>query len=344
MEAYVDKLAGLEETDKGAANDLAALLSDDGRGMSAEFISGAMEGGEFNKAFVEESLSKAGLTAEDVAAATGKTVEEFWEEVEENARKAQATNDKTYEQLRRVLRKSNKEIDKFGENIQLTTETQANLAEKIVGVTQSAGTEMGGKMKESLDTFLSVAGDDAEKLGEILGSRNWNSAADWEEMYEILSNMGLSHLLDEFETFKQDIYDTGIVVDMANLEKLNTDLAKTRDLIESIESGEQGRTFSKENYEALVAANEDIASQFVQIGDEFHFVGTSLLEVAKTLKSNMYMDLAKAEYQLEKQIQIGESVASFSDKGGAISSSGKKLDALAGTSNWTEEDKREYLE
>jgi hypothetical protein len=32
--------------------------------MSAEFISGAMEGGEFNKTFVEESLSKAGLTAE----------------------------------------------------------------------------------------------------------------------------------------------------------------------------------------------------------------------------------------------------------------------------------------
>jgi hypothetical protein len=56
------------------------------------------------------------------------------------------------------------------------------------------------------------------------------------------------------------------------------------------------------------------------------------------------MDLAKAEYQLEKQVQVGESVASFSEDGGAISSSGKKLDILSGTGNWTEEDKREYLE
>jgi hypothetical protein len=199
-------------------------------------------------------------------------------------------------------------------------------------------------MQESLDTFLNAAGDDAEKLGEALGSINWNSATDWEEMSEVLSNMGMGHLLDEFETFKQDIYDTGVVVDMVNLEKLNTDLTKTRELIESIESGEQGRTFSKENYDALVAANEDIANQFVQIGDEFHFVGTSLLEVAKILKSNMYTDLAKAEYQLEKQVQVGQSVADFSGEGGATSVSGKKLDALAGTGNWTEEDKREYLE
>jgi hypothetical protein len=64
MEEYLDKLTELASQDKAAAKDLSALLSDDGRGMSAEFISGAMKGGEFNKAFVEESLSKAGLTAE----------------------------------------------------------------------------------------------------------------------------------------------------------------------------------------------------------------------------------------------------------------------------------------
>jgi hypothetical protein len=52
----------------------------------------------------------------------------------------------------------------------------------------------------------------------------------------------------------------------------------------------------------------------------------------------------KAEYQLDKQIEVGTSVANFSEAGGVTSSSGKKLDALKGTGNWTEEDMREYLE
>jgi hypothetical protein len=186
--------------------------------------------------------------------------------------------------LNRVLRTNSNEINSFGDTIRLTTETQAGLNEKIIGVAQSAGFETGKKTKGKLDALLALAGPDAEKLGKALDAINWNSAKDWEEMSKILSSMGMDHLIYQFDTFKQYIYDTGIVVDMVNLEKLNTDLTKTRDLIESIRSGEQGRTFSKESYDTLVAANEDIAKEFVQIGNEFHFVGTSLLKVAETLE------------------------------------------------------------
>jgi hypothetical protein len=65
MEDYLDKLTELANADKVAADDLAALLSDDGRSMSATFISSAINSnGTFNKEAVEKLLSKAGLTAE----------------------------------------------------------------------------------------------------------------------------------------------------------------------------------------------------------------------------------------------------------------------------------------
>ena len=94
---YIDKLTKLEETDAKTATNLAALFSDDGRGMSADFISDAMQGDQFNKAAIENLLSKAGFTVEEAATAVGKTVEDFWKEAEDNARKAQITNKKTFE-------------------------------------------------------------------------------------------------------------------------------------------------------------------------------------------------------------------------------------------------------
>jgi hypothetical protein len=51
------------------------------------------------------------------------------------------------------------------------------------------------------------------------------------------------------------------------------------------------------------------------------------------------MELGKASYQLEKQIQVGKSMQDFSQ-----GRSENQLNALNGTNNWTEDQKRQYLE
>jgi hypothetical protein len=52
----------------------------------------------------------------------------------------------------------------------------------------------------------------------------------------------------------------------------------------------------------------------------------------------MVMELGKASYQLEKQIQVGKSMQDFSQ-----GRSENQLNALNGTNNWTEDQKRQYL-
>ena len=337
MEEYLKKLDSL---DSSTARDVSALFSDDGRGMSSDFVDEAVkDDGTFDKAAIEKRAKAMGMTVDEWAESLGKTTEDFWKEAEENARSAKDTNKRTYDQLNRVLGKSDKEIKNFGDNVELSIENQAGLAEKLVGVTQVAGQEAGNTLKAGLDSLLGAAEDNADELAGVLNTVNWNDAESLEELPTILKEMGISVPEDKLNSFIQQIQNTGITVDTVNFEKLNNDLTNTRELIKTIQSGEQGRTFTKENYDTLVAANEDIANQFVQIGDEFHYVGTSLQEVADTLKQNMVMELGKASYQLEKQIQVGKSMQDFSQ-----GRSENQLNALKGTNNWTEDQKRQYLE
>jgi hypothetical protein len=133
MEEYFKKLDSL---DSSTARDVSALFSDDGRGMSSDFVDEAVkDDGTFDKAAIEKRAEAMGMTVDEWAASLGKTTEDFWKEAEENARSAKETNKRTYDQLNRVLGKSNKEIKNFGDNVELSIENQAGLAEKLVGVT-----------------------------------------------------------------------------------------------------------------------------------------------------------------------------------------------------------------
>jgi hypothetical protein len=147
----------------------------------------------------------------------------------------------------------------------LTVENQASLAQKMVGVTQVAGKEAGNTLQGLLDTLLTSASEDADKMAEVLKGINWSNAEDisFEKLSELLQNLNIKFDAEALKSFTKEIETIGIIVETVNFDKLNQELNTTRKLIESIQSGEQGRLFSKENYDALVKANEEIAKQFV---------------------------------------------------------------------------------
>jgi hypothetical protein len=59
-----------------------------------------------------------------------------------------------------------------------------------------------------------------------------------------------------------------------NWDEFNNSIANMYDLYQKVTSGEMNREYSKEEYESLVAANEDLSKDFVQLGDKFIYVGS----------------------------------------------------------------------
>lgn len=352
MEDYTNKLEEIAQTNKDLADNIASVLSDDGRTMTMDFAQSFMVEGEFDKAKVEQlakeiytdDTGEGGKTAvQKYAEAMGKTEDELYAEFEYNVRSAISANESAFKKLNVVIGTSNNKIDKFGDNIRLSTENVVGLSEKIVGAAQIAGQEGGLAIKEGLDNILNAAGDDADKLSEVLRGMNWNEAESWEELPDLLENMGIALPNTKLQEFIELVQDTGIVIDTVNFEKLNEQLTATNELIKSIRSGEQTRVFDQEGYDVLVKANEDIADQFVQIGDEFHYVGTSLLEVANALQKNNVLELSKASYQLDKQLQVAQSLKNFETSGGANMGE-RNLSLQEGYATWSTYEKRQYLE
>ena len=347
MDEYLTKLEKLSQEE---ANNISSLFSDNGRSMTAQYASDLMtgmdqygKGGELNNEALLQQAKKLGFnTIADWAKALGKTEEQLKTEAETNIRQAVATNTKTFSKLNQVLGKTDGEITKFGKNTLITTENNTKLAEKSVNAVQAIGQKGGQVLQEGLNNVLNAAQDDADKLASILGTMNWSDSESWEKLPDQLEAMGVALPDTELQKFIELVQNTGVIVDTVNFDKLNTELESTNKLIKAIRSGEQDRIFDKTSYDDLVKANEDIASQFVQIGEEFHYVGTSLLEVADQLQKNNALELGKASYQLEKQLQIAKSSEEF-EVAGAVSSEGKKLSLEEGYSNWSEEEMKQYL-
>jgi hypothetical protein len=89
-------------------------------------------------------------------------------------------------------------IDSFGKGIQLSTEVQSELAEKMIHASQTVGEEGAGKLKTALDNALTDAGDKAGVFAGILNGMNWSSAEAWEQLPEMLESADIDTTTDAF--------------------------------------------------------------------------------------------------------------------------------------------------
>jgi hypothetical protein len=84
----------------------------------------------------------------------GKTTDELYDEIENNAEESVKINTKTFDRLNRVLGKTDKKISDFGEGVSLSIEAEAALSEKIINATQVAGVAGGEQLKSQLDAIF----------------------------------------------------------------------------------------------------------------------------------------------------------------------------------------------
>ena len=336
MDRYTDELEAIAQRDEGEAKNIAALLSDDGKNLSRDFanqfMTGANGSGEFNRAMVDEVAENFG-GIDAWAEKVGKTTEELYKEIEENVKNAITVNTSTFGKLNKALGAANKkinganaEINKFGEKVVISTEQNKNLAEKLINASQVVGDEAALNLKSSIDSLLDGARGDAEKVAQLIGTTNWNSLTDLEQMIDVAENMGLDPtIITNLESLKQQIIDLGIAVETVDLKTITSSIQSMYDLMKSIASGEQSRDFDEDAYNAVIAADESLKSSFVQLGDKFYYLGNSLDELNTTLKEGAAKQAALAKLQLEQQVDISNAAKGFLS-GDITDYEGKKID------------------
>lgn len=347
MEEYTLKLEKLSEQDSAKAQNIAGLLSDEGQGMTREFADSFMkntpDGQVFDRSQVDAQAEAFG-GIEKWAETVGKTTEELYDEIEKNVRSSIAINENSYNKLNRVLKTTDNKITSFGDKVNVSTKNVTYLSEKIVGATAFAGEEGGRAIKDSLDAILASAGEDADQLANILGTMNWNSTEEWERLPETLEALGISVKDTDLETLISQIEQYGIAVEKVDYDAVTKKIQDMYNTFQSIQSGEQGRNLDEGTYKQLVMADSNLANSFVRVGDEFHYVGSSLTELASAMKIAAAVEAKKATIQLESQLSIAKSVAKFEETGATFSNKKLKLSDGDYSTDWSKAEKVAYLE
>lgn len=348
MEEYTLKLENLSKQDSAKAQNIAGLLSDEGQGMTREFADSFMKDTPFGRVFdrsqVNAQVKAMGYESVDQwAEAVGKTTEELYDEIEKNVRSSITINDSAFGKLNQILKTGEEKITSFGKNAQISTKNVVYLSEKIVGATAIAGEEGGLALKESLDSLLGSAGEEADALANVLGTLNWNSVEEWEQLPELLNNLGISVDNDVLESFINQIDSLNIAVERVDFEAFTQKIQTLYDTMKAMTTGEQNRVFDKNTYNLLVESNAELAGQFVQIGDEFHYLGNSIEELTSALRVAALTEAKKTQVKLELQKNVSDSVVKFDEKGAAVGGRDYQL-SEGGYNNWDRVAKIGYLE
>ena len=328
----LEKLAKSSPEGGKQAQGIAGLFSENGRDMAASFAEGFIDKGEFSKEKVAKVADSLGMTVEEWAATMNMTVDEFYKQAEKNTNEAIKTNDAALAKINNIRSRYNeKAIGDYG--VELSAGLNAGLTEKLAGTFQIAG-EGGLEMQDALTTALQNSGEDAAAFAQVLQGLNWNSAEDWEELPEILDSMDIQVANGALEDLINTVQKLGISVQTIDFKKLTDQIQDTIQLMRNIQSGDQGRVFDQSSYDLLIKSNADLAKDFVQIGNEFHYLGGSMRDLSKTLKERAAEDMRTAAWQKESQLEVANAMVEFKQN---------RTD-LEGYDDWSREQNITFLE
>ena len=169
----------------------------------------------------------------------------------------------------------------------------------------SAGGDIGA-MDAAFDA-MGLSAEDTEKAMSQINAIDWSDSNAWENLKQTFDELNIAVADASLDNFIQQAIETSRAVDKINFDNFNKQLNDTYNLLEKMKSG--NRKYSEEDYKAIVASNKSFESKFMQVGDEFVYVGGTMEELKEAIREDSSARLQEANARLS---QLSE-IANFMD-------------------------------
>ena len=183
------------------------------------------------------------------------------------------------------------------------------------------------------ETFKGASEEELATIYEVLKNLDWNDALQWEQLDDQLKAMGISFNSVKLEDFIQDMIDLNNAIKDVDIEKLKESLAAVQKIIKNINTDEQNRTFSAEDYKTIIAADAKLANDFVMnLDGNYNYIGSQMGNLVLALQDNTKALLGKTLDQLNAKIGATEIIE---DMAARFSwDSGEVMAELANRQDW----------
>lgn len=168
----------------------------------------------------------------------------------------------------------------------------------------------GGNVKE-LDTALNtllgqMTDEDATAAMAQINAVDKMSIDSWENLAEVFDELDLEYSTQSLDEFIEKGKEVSGAIKQIDFSSLGEQLNNTRQLLDKIK--QSGRTYSEDDYKALIAANKSLEKKFTKVGDDFLYTGGSMEELTEAIEKNTEALLQEANKQLKDKIAMADIV------------------------------------
>lgn len=203
-----------------------------------------------------------------------------------------------------------KSLEKMGATIefnekQFTADAVKGYAEQLEYIMASSGQQGVNAVNEALKKLTEdMDTDDFNKFMGQLNAMDWKNMEDWENLPELLKELDITLPNVEIEAFTNEMSKLAGAVKKVDLETLNEQILTLQGLSKNLKSGE--RTISSSDYEALIKADPELASQFQQNLDGDYVFLDSMEKLTEAIDKNTDALLGQAVDQLQNKVDAGQ--------------------------------------
>ena len=231
----------------------------------------------------------------------------------EGLEKAKEAFEATYTEIAEAQTKAFEEANKAAEGLGITLSENLSSSAAQAWATSLQEASYGAvsgevtALNEALNEVLSgMTAEQANLVMAEINAMDKMDASAWENLGEVLSELEIAPAAEALEALSiagKNAYNAIVKVDFDTLAQDINNIYKTLD-----KTKEGKRSYSESDYKELIAVNKALKDEFIQIGDEFLYVGGTMESLTEALERNTLAKLSEANRQLEDKIAMAEIV------------------------------------
>jgi ABC-type transporter Mla subunit MlaD len=163
------------------------------------------------------------------------------------------------------------------------------LEEISFGATKEEIQELNGALNGLISNMST---EDANLVMSEINAMDKMDIDSWNQLGEALAELDIMPDVDALNKLAEagkNAYNAMVKINFDTLAQDINNIYKTLD-----KTKEGNRTYSESDYKELIAANNTLKDEFIQIGDEFLYIGGTMEELVEALEKNTLAKLSEA--------------------------------------------------
>lgn len=209
-----------------------------------------------------------------------------------------------------------KGLDLYELTSRMTTTAARGIVDNLMATVNRNGVEAGETFIALFNkTTENMSDEEINQFASMINAIDWKDADAWNSLKTQIEKMGFATYMteEEIDTFIESAKECAEAISKIDMTKLLDTVREINLILDNINTGEQGRHFSDEDYEAIIALDPNLISDFVMTESGFEYIGTSMEKLAKAIEDNTDSQTKQGLERLRAKEQAGRESTIMTD-------------------------------